>query len=310
MAHFEHSLGKSSQRTGEALAARRRARGSAVFVALGSLSALSLFPTLEREAHGKTGPCPPDMVALAGYCIDRYEVHMVDDKSGQRLSPFYAPDPRLLRLAYTYWAFELERSSVGRAREVALPPVPSIQRGDFQPRAVSRSGVLPQGYLTYHTARQACSRAGKRLCTELEWVAACRSERGTKHPYGDTFEPGRCNVFRAMHPAYELHGNSSVGHLDPRLHLVLEEGRTPMLLETGSLKGCVSAHGADGVYDMVGNLDEWIENPEGTFVGGFYARATREGCEAKIDSHAAIYTDYSLGARCCSDRRPEPAPDK
>ena len=37
----------------------------------------------------------------------------------------------------------------------------------------------------------------------------------------------------------------------------------------------------------------------GSFVGGFYARATREGCDARISSHAREYFDYSLGTRCC-----------
>jgi hypothetical protein len=34
-------------------------------------------------------------------------------------------------------------------------------------------------------------------------------------------------------------------------------------------------------------------------LGGFYARATREGCDASVSSHAKSYFDYSLGTRCC-----------
>jgi hypothetical protein len=50
---------------------------------------------------------------------------------------------------------------------------------------------------------------------------------------------------------------------------------------------------------MAGNLDEWIEDPGGTFVGGFYARDTALGCAARIEIHSPDYYDYSLGARCC-----------
>jgi formylglycine-generating enzyme len=253
-------------------------------------------------ASSRTKSCPSEMVALSSYCIDRFEIHTVDDKTGVVLSPFYPPEPKLLRVAFSYWSLEAHRQSTERATLVPLPPLPDVQRGNFEPRAVSREGVLPQGYLTYLTARNSCARAGKRLCTAGEWVTACRSDRGTKHPYGDTFEPNRCNVFRALHPAFELHGNSSIGHLDPRLHLVVENGKAPLLLPTRSLPSCVSRHGTDGVYDMVGNLDEWIEDPDGTFLGGFYSRSTREGCEARIDSHGPTYTDYSLGTRCCKDR--------
>ena len=37
----------------------------------------------------------------------------------------------------------------------------------------------------------------------------------------------------------------------------------------------------------------------GAFAGGFYARGTRDGCEARIRSHPPDYFDYSLGTRCC-----------
>ncbi len=255
----------------------------------------------QAETPAKSRRCPTEMADVGGYCIDRWEVHTVDHKSGARLSPYYPPEPRLLAFAFDYWSAEAPRVGNERARAFALPPVPEVQKGSFSPRAVSRPGEVPQGYFTYHSAKLACENAGKRLCSEAEWVKACRSKGGTKHPYADQFEPGRCNVFRNMHPAYELHGNSSLGHLDPRLSLVWEEGQKPLLQPTGTSARCVSATAHDGdVFDMVGNLDEWIDDPNGTFLGGFYSRSTRDGCEAKIEGHAAIYTDYSLGTRCCA----------
>lgn len=237
------------------------------------------------------------MADLGSYCVDRWELHAVD-QAGRRLSPHYPIEPRLLRFAHDYWSVERMRVGPERARALALPELPEYQRGAFTARAASAPGVLPQGYLSYPAARRACEAAGKRLCSEDEWVRACRGPRGTRHPYGDAFEAGRCNVARAVHPAYELHGNSSVGHLDPRLHLVIEEGRVPLLEQSGARARCASPW-PEPVFDMVGNLDEWIEDASGTFVGGFYARGTREGCEAKIDSHGPTYADYSLGARCC-----------
>jgi hypothetical protein len=61
------------------------------------------------------------------------------------------------------------------------------------------------------------------------------------------------------------------------------------------------------VFDMVGNLDEWIASDDGVFVGGFYSRGTRSGCASRVSSHVKSYADYSTGLRCCSD--PEaPAP--
>ena len=50
---------------------------------------------------------------------------------------------------------------------------------------------------------------------------------------------------------------------------------------------------------MVGNLDEWVDEPGGAFLGGFYSRATQNGCEARVTEHPPEYFDYSTGARCC-----------
>ena len=77
-----------------------------------------------------------------------------------------------------------------------------------------------------------------------------------------------------------------------------------MLERTGSRPHCASRWGDDAVYDMVGNLDEWIDPKNGTFVGGFYSRSTRKGCDAKVSAHPRRYLDYSLGIRCCKKARP------
>ena len=80
--------------------------------------------------------------------------------------------------------------------------------------------------------------------------------------------------------------------------------RVPMISgrglgHTGGTLECASQWGNDAIFDMVGNLDEWIEDPEGTFLGGFYARKTQEGCDSRVEVHGLDYYDYSLGVRCC-----------
>lgn len=289
---------------------RRRRLGHLVI-----LVGLFAAPSLVR-GHGALGSgswvaavqaeqpaCPPEMAQVGTTCVDRWEAHTVHHATGERLSPFYPPEPRLLRHVYGYWSVEASRIGNDRARALPLPIVPRHQREPFDARAVSAPGVLPQGYMTFYTAKRACENAGKRLCKEEEWVRACKGKGRSRQPYGERYVAGRCNVMRQVHPAYELHGNSSLGHLDPRLHLVVEEGERPLLLSTGELETCASQTSDGQLYDMVGNLDEWIDDPQGTFVGGFFSRGTREGCEAKVESHAPAYTDYSLGVRCCKDAR-------
>jgi formylglycine-generating enzyme required for sulfatase activity len=53
------------------------------------------------------------------------------------------------------------------------------------------------------------------------------------------------------------------------------------------------------IFDMVGNVDEWVDDETGRFAGGFYARATNSGCESQVASHSPLYYDYSIGVRCC-----------
>jgi hypothetical protein len=242
------------------------------------------------------------MVRTRGVCIDRWEVSTVDKKSGRTLSPYYPPAAVLFRRVLDVW--QVERLSYGdsRARALELPLLEDWElAGDFEPKAVSRAGVVPQGYLSRDLAKRVCENAGKRLCRYEEWKSACRGQAQKDFPYGDSYIPGKCNVSRVFHAAFELHGNSSVGHLDPRMNLVIERGVDPLLRSTGATPSCASVWDNDTIYDMVGNLDEWVEDDDGGFVGGFYARTTTKGCDARVRSHAPSYFDYSTGTRCCRD---------
>ena len=243
--------------------------------------------------------CKPEMVQVHSFCIDRWEVRTVDAASGENLSPFYPPSPKLSASVRDTWL--CEQSTIGgpRARAFPLPELSSFQRQQgYEPRALSEPQAVPQAYLSYHLAKRACENAHKRLCRKDEWVTACRGQRDTQFPYGEVFRAASCNVHRAMHPGYVLHASSSLGLLDPRLNLV-EEGDDPLLRLTGSTASCASEWPSGKLFDMVGNLDEWVE--EGMFLGGFYARSTTKGCDAQISSHAQSYFDYSTGTRCCSD---------
>lgn len=263
--------------------------------------------------------CPPDMVKVKpreppgqgdptrAYCVDRYESMLVDDASGNRISPFYAPSRRQAQSTAKMW--ESERFEMGSpsAQGVPLPTLPAWQlQRDFEPRAISRKGVTPNGHVSGAQALVACRNAGKRLCTEGEWRTACRSQHGWDFPYGPEYVQGTCNVFREAHPAMELHDDPSIGHSDPRLNRVTKNGK-PLLRKTGATPECASEWDDDVIYDMVGNLDEWIDDPEGTFAGGFYARSSKTGCAWMADGHPFHYADYSTGVRCCADL-PSPTP--
>jgi formylglycine-generating enzyme required for sulfatase activity len=240
------------------------------------------------------------MVSIAGrFCVDRFEAGIIDAPSGDPISPDYPSTPNLRDFVLAEWSTGRERTGNVHARALPLPFLPKERIGrKIEPLAVSRHGARPNGYLTGLVAESACTAAGKRLCTLDEFVMACRGEDDTLFPYGDSYQDGVCNVFREDHPAALLHGNASVGHLDPRLNRVLSRGKALFQL-TGQSPQCRSRWGSDAVYDMVGNVDEWIDEGNGAFAGGFYGRSTRAGCEALITAHPKSYLDYSTGVRCC-----------
>ncbi len=255
------------------------------------------------------------MVLVSGrYCVDRFEISLEDQASGASLSPHY---PVRTEYAGFLRIRKSEAKKLGKtfdAGEVGATPFPELSKlqmgGKFVAKAVSKKGVLPNGFLSRNTARAACEVAGKRLCTRSEWRMACKGELGTKYPYGRKYERVQCNLGRGKHPARILFGKPSASVIDPRLNLMQLDG-APLLRKTGDTPTCKSSWGSDAIYDMVGNLDEWVDDDRGIFLGAAYTRYTKAGCSAAIDAHPAGYWDYSTGARCCQDAKgaETPTPD-
>ena len=141
--------------------------------------------------------------------------------------------------------------------------------------------------MSSYAAEKSCKAAGKRLCTHDEWTRA--PGKKTQFPYGPDYGTGMPTCF-AGHPAGILHGNASIGHLDPRLHAV-HDAEGQMLERTGDNAACASRWGDDAVYDMVGNLGEWVD--EG-FRRRFLCAIVTIGL--RVDHHRSPrrYFDYSL----------------
>jgi hypothetical protein len=169
-------------------------------------------------------------------------------------------------------------------------------------RAVSERGVFPHGYISEVQAKDACARSGKRLCKADEWQKACMGPRHTTFGYGASRVAGRCNDhgvspmitvmnLRVDHPHEWTHDKMN----DPRLNQAPNT-----LARTGEHASCTNGY---GVYDMVGNLHEWVDDPDGTFLGGYYldTHINGDGCTYRTVAHAARYHDYSTGFRCCAD---------
>jgi len=164
--------------------------------------------------------------------------------------------------------------------------------------------------VTWFEAAQICASEGKRLCRRAEWEHACRGEEGRLYsssddpelfggqPFGRRF----CNT-----PGSEFVGLNP----DP------ETDRAP----SGSFFNCASSA---GVYDLTGNLSEWVGNIDGNVWVGQTSRSDviflgscgsfssemaplPEGFDftdqEQIDNLSKVtygpYTDNLFGFRCC-----------
>ena len=253
----------------------------------------------------------PTWSPIAGrFCVDRFEASLVDARTGAALSPDYPPTPGLLDFVLAEWSTGRERTGNVHARAFPLPWMSPSRVGDRpEPLAVARLGVRPNGYVTGVVAEAACAAAGKRLCTLDEFVTACRGQDDTLFPYGDTYEDGRLQRLPRGSP--RRHPPRQRLHRPPRPAPRPRDlpRAAPSSSETGESPACRSRWGDDAIYDMVGNLDEWVDDGAGAFAGGFYSRSTRSGCEALVTAHPKRYLDYSTGVRCCRDaltRQPGP----
>lgn len=167
--------------------------------------------------------------------------------------------------------------------------------------AQTAPGVVPQGYISGEVAEATCQAAGKRLCTSAEWLRACQGPSEMTYPYGNSYIPSACNEGRAAHPIIELFGDDadwSSGQMN--------DARVNQLPNTLDVAGgnpvCMSV---EGIYDLHGNLHEWVADADGTFRGGFYvdAEINGQGCLYRTTAHGRTYHDYSTGFRCCSDAK-------
>jgi formylglycine-generating enzyme len=210
--------------------------------------------------------CPEGMADIQGrFCIDRYEGSLLEDVGAGREQPF-------------------AHFSTIAGRRV---------------RAVSRPHVFPQAYISGKDAQQACAASGKRLCRATEWSMACRGPSNTTFPYGERHERHRCNDY-GISPRGANRQSSNLHQAwdnmnDPRLNQTAHT-----VSRTGDHDRCTNDW---GVFDMVGNLHEWVDDPSGTFLGGYYLDTSQngDGCTYQTTAHSFTYHDYSTGFRCCKD---------
>jgi hypothetical protein len=198
------------------------------------------------------------------------------------------------------------------AYEASRPDSSSTSAGTATTRACSRAvnagggGVLPWNSISWVGANAACRASGMRLCkttrggdaavTADEWGFACSLGKTCTsgcYPYGESYDPSRCNGAEANRNAVATVGSASQcvasGDLDP-------------------------ADASEAVFDLSGNLAEWTDDPRGSLADGRQIYTCRGGA---YDSYSVglgcafmatvVAQDFSYpdtGFRCCSSCAP------
>ena len=152
------------------------------------------------------------------------------------------------------------------------------------------NGTFAIGCVDWCDARAFCAWAGKRMCgrkgggtvpdsglndaTKSEWYAACSGGGETAYPYGDTYVDDACNT----------------------------SGNAGEVIAVGSYPSCQG--GFSGIYDMVGNAEEWEDSCE------LSADPASDNCKVRGGAFwADVSTPGKMFAKCESDGAPAPDRD-
>lgn len=259
---------------------------------------VSMPPSLEP---GRTDGCPEGMVRVEGdYCPDA-------EQNCLEHHPEFEKDRK--KKAKAEEKGEKYKSTVSeRCMKYAPTKCLSKDRRKMsfcvdRYEYPNKKGEQPALLISWTEAKKTCESIGKRLCTEDEFNFACEGPEMLPYTYGLERDANKCSIDKEyrkrekklfpyekcmQRPACKAH----LEHLDQRL-------------PAGSLPQCVSAF---GVYDMNGNINEWVEIPGKKYPdrsglkGGWWG-PVRGRCRPTVDFHKEDDYGYEEGFRCCSDAR-------
>lgn len=268
--------------------------------ALRSWAAKASIPADPSAAAGD-GTCPPEMVHVEGkYCPEAAQkclalhdefLKELDHKRDLRAKQI-EPD----KGTASERCLEYESPSVclsKERREVSY----CMDRYEWP----NQKGVHPRLLTTWLEARDMCAEAGKRLCTEDEFNFACEGEEMLPYTYGYKRDANVCNIDKPYRMRKVKVSRWDNCQADPKCKEEID--RLNQSHGAGEMDGCVSP---EGVYDLNGNANEWVEVPgaepptRSGLKGGWWG-PVRGRCRPTVRFHKENDWGYEVGFRCCKD---------
>ncbi len=238
--------------------------------------ALLIWPARPSLDPGPSPECPADMRLVTGTHYDEEQHLCVDPRRDKRDTHCFA-----------YW--EGVTAEEGKATDLRFCmdqyEAPNIQ------------GEKPLVMRSFEDATHWCGERGKRVCTEQEWELACEGPERRPLAYGWRVDVTLCNSDKSWRP-FDTRKLYSKDKAEQQHEIEKLWQGSP----SGAYASCVSSF---GVYDLMGNVEEWVASRPGrryagALKGGFWAKPWT-GCRGTNDAHEPGFTFYETGFRCCAD---------
>ncbi len=238
-------------------------------------SSVSAADISSSETPTQTNPNPIDgslMILIpAGEFVMGAKDDDTDAKANEKPAhKVYLDSYYIYKHEVTYRQFKKFLDSTG------YKPLGNWSRGDKPERQDH-----PVMYITYPDAVEYCKWAKVDLPTEAQWEKAARGSYGRKYPWGNDWDPEKCNNIELtdkdiMAKMADIHN---------------KRGTVPV----GSIPGDISPY---GVMDMGGNINEWCRD---WYKSGYYKKSPannpsgpQKGTEKSTRGGA-----WSMGSKRC-----------